>query len=673
MNSVAGNASGTAAALEAATRAAIASRFGRFAAGCALPALVWGATFAWAVPAHARAVGMALAAQLAALGAGWWAMRRTRAHGATVALAVATTLAVALTTTLLFVAVDTRGEVLGFALFTLCALAALLFPWGWRRELGLTAAALALLALAAPALRFALDASELGPVVTIAAILCVAIAEGHARNFRATLRREWSEAEVRRELAASRDTYRDITENARDFIWASDLEGRITYINEAGARILGFAPADIIGRNVDPYISNDPAGAGPAELRAHLAAGGTLPPTILEWRTVTGRTWVEVVAYAVHDAGGKVVGFRGISRDITERRLAETALRESEARYRGLVESQSALIYRADLAGNLTFLNEACRRTYGVENVPLASMNFLAFVHPDEADAARAALADVATLGRYRRVSRGRTPHGWIWIEWEVSAITDASGAVVEVQGVGRDVTEQRAADEALRQSLTALREREEQLRLMGLRQTAVREEERKRLGFDLHEGVCQELVGIGILIESARRRGISGPADETLGRAQTYLHAVNEHLRLLARELRPLQLADLGLGECLRALAKGMASPHTSITVGVPTGLPRLAEETEVAVYRVAQEALANAVRHAEAGCVALTLETFDDTLALEVRDDGCGFEREKLRATALGLVAMEERATAIGGRLHVHSRPGSGTTVRLECPLAA
>ena len=78
----------------------------------------------------------------------------------------------------------------------------------------------------------------------------------------------------------------------------------------------------------------------------------------------------------VRDASGNSIGFRGISRDVTERQLAETALRESEARYRGLVESQDALIYRADLQGNLTFLNEACRRAYGLEHdAPLALLH----------------------------------------------------------------------------------------------------------------------------------------------------------------------------------------------------------------------------------------------------------------------------------------------------------
>jgi PAS domain S-box-containing protein len=662
----------SAARLDLAARAAIAARFGRFTAGCLVPMVVWVCALSWVDPANLVPALVTLGAQGLVLAAAWRRIRLDPRDPRVASTTVAAGLAIAAANVALFVRAGTTGEVIGFVLFTICAMSALVFPWGWRRESVLTAGALALLAAGGPWTGYALPAAELVPVIAIAAILCVAIAEGHARNFHATLRRRWSEEEARRELAASRDTYRDITENARDFIWASDLEGRLTYVNETGARILGFAPAELLGRNVDEHIAPPQTNAAnAAALRAHLASGGVLPPTVLEWRSARGRMWVEVVAYAVRDADGTVVGFRGISRDVTERWLAETALRESEARYRGLVESQDALIYRADLDGNLTFLNDACRRKYGVEDTPLAELNFLTFVHPDDVEGARTILRTVHAGDRYRRTSRGRTPEGWRWVEWEVCAIADAAGTITEVQGVGRDVTERKSADEALQQSLAALREREEQLRLMGIRQTAIREDERKRLGFDLHDGVCQELVGIGILVESARQRGVSASAAATLATVQRHLRTVGEHLRLLARELRPLQLSDLGLGECLRALAKGMAENGPAISVDVPSDLPRLSEEVEVAVYRVAQEALANAVRHAHADAIALTVTTDDLTLALEVRDDGRGFDRDALRSRALGLVAMEERAVALGGRLAVRSAPGAGTTIRLECPI--
>ncbi len=650
----------------------IAERLPLFAAGFLIPMGVWALTIIAVHPNETAITVATLGLQSVILGIALAVSRRDPTHASVARIIGGTALVLAMTSSALFVRAGSTGEVLGFVLFTLCAMAALLFPWGWARELLLTVCVLTVYACAFPSLRFALGPVELTPVIAIAAALCVAIAEGNTRSFRAGLVRRWGEEAALRELAASRDTYRDITENARDFIWASDLEGRLTYINEAGARILGCTPAELIGRNIDQLITDHPTNATPTAMRRHLEAGGALPPTVLEWSTVTGRIWVEVLAYAVRDPAGVVIGFRGITRDVTERALAAAALSESEARYRGLVESQEALIYRADLQGNLTFLNEACRRKYDVESVALSQLNFLRFVHPDDESQARKALAAVLGGGRYQRTSRGRTPDGWRWIEWEVCAIPGGAGTVMEIQGVGRDVTEQRAADDALQHTLTALREREEQLRLMGLKQAAVREEERKRLGLDLHDGVCQELVGISILIESARQRGVSDMSDATLTRAQTYLRTVGEHLRVLACDLRPLQLADLGLAECLRTLGAATTVNGRMIVVTVPDDMRRLSEDTEVAVYRVAQEALANAVRHAGAEHVSLTLGTNGGALMLEVRDDGCGFERATLPAAALGLVAMEERATALGGALRVHSAPGTGTTVRLQCPLA-
>ncbi len=143
------------------------------------------------------------------------------------------------------------------------------------------------------------------------------------------------------------------------------------------------------------------------------------------------------------------------------------------------------------------------------------------------------------------------------------------------------------------------------------------------------------------------------------------------EHLRLLAGELRPLLLHDLGLEQSLRSLALGLASDTTNIQTVFATSVPRLAEALEVTVYRIAQEALTNALRHAQARTIRLELATRLGRLRLEIRDDGCGFDPSRRRTTALGLLSMEERALALGGRLTVTSLPGQGTTIVLECPL--
>src|SRR6185503_5656984 len=118
------------------------------------------------------------------------------------------------------------------------------------------------------------------------------------------------------------------------------------------------------------------------------------------------------------------------------------------------------------------------------------------------------------------------------------------------------------------------LRRSEEKLRLLAQRQAVIREEERKRLGFDLHDDVCQELVGIGILVESLRQQIAPVPAgvDTRIARISGYLVEVTEHLRQLARDLRPMLLRDLGLEESLHSLAEAMTGAGKPVEAVFPS-----------------------------------------------------------------------------------------------------
>jgi two-component system NarL family sensor kinase len=269
---------------------------------------------------------------------------------------------------------------------------------------------------------------------------------------------------------------------------------------------------------------------------------------------------------------------------------------------------------------------------------------------------------------------RSRTVTGWRWLEWEASAIRDADGSVLEGQATGRDVTERRRAQDALQASLEELRKSEEKLRLLAQRQVAVREEERKRLSYDLHDDVCQELVGVAILIEAVLGRIVASPPDvaSDLARATGYIKEVVEHLRVLSRELRPMLLHDLGLEGSLRSLATGLSSRTTTVRAVFASDIPRLEEADEVTIYRIAQEAVSNAIRHAGARFVTVSLAIADARLVLDVRDDGGGFDVVHAEPIhALGLASMEERAQALSGRLVVRSQRGAGTSITLDCPI--
>src|SRR5262249_31584735 len=159
----------------------------------------------------------------------------------------------------------------------------------------------------------------------------------------------------------------------------------------------------------------------------------------------------------------------------------------------------------------------------------MLGQDVLDWVHPADREAARIAFAsELAPPHRASLECRVEIDGQVRWFEWEGTAIFDEDGNAIELQSVGFDVTERRAAAERLQASLEELRRSEEKLRLLAQRQVAVREEERKRLGFDLHDGVCQELIGIGILVESVRRRHDAAreAGSEELARVGRYLGA---------------------------------------------------------------------------------------------------------------------------------------------------
>ncbi|MCC6764349.1 MAG: PAS domain S-box protein [Deltaproteobacteria bacterium] len=476
-------------------------------------------------------------------------------------------------------------------------------------------------------------------------------------------------------LRDSEARYRGLVELSQDLIVRMDLAGNLTFVNDAWCAKFGRGRAEALGQSVLPRILPSDQARTAEALRA-LARPPHRLRTEIRQETVEGLRWMEWEGCGIFAEDGTVIELQGIGRDVTQAHEAEEGLRVSEARYRSLVESQGAVVLRLDLDHRITFVNDYGWRLIGLPREAMLGRDVLEWVDAEDREAVRATLARELEPP-HRACMECRIPIGGEvrWFQWEGMLIFDERGAPIELQSVGFDVTERRAAADALRSSLEELRQSQEKLRLLAQRQAAVREEERKRVGFDLHDGVCQELIGVAIMVESVRSRHAAalGAAASDLRRVAAYLNEVVEHLRILAGELRPMLLHDLGLEGSLRSLALGLGGDGTKVEAVFRTAVPRLDEATEVAIYRIAQEALANALRHAHARTVELEVAAVADRLRLTVRDDGRGFEPDHCRSAALGLLSMEERALALGGRLEVRSTPGRGTVVSLECPLGA
>ena len=349
---------------------------------------------------------------------------------------------------------------------------------------------------------------------------------------------------------------------------------------------------------------------------------------------------------------------------------------ESEERFRVAFDCAPIGLVLVDTDGRVLQVNAAFERMAERRAEEIVGTPVDDFVHPEDrvlARAQRARITDESTATPESVVRLRRRDGSERWARVTRALARDGTGKPSYMIAQVEDVTERYQAEEALRSSLEELRQREEQLRLLAQRQVRVREEERRRLGFDLHDDVCQDLVGTGIMVESVRGRlqATDPEASRQLARVSGHLNDLGEHLRLVARELRPVLLHDLGLEDSVRSLASGLSSATTRVSAIFPTSIPRLSEDMEVAVYRIVQEAITNAIRHAAPAEIDVTLAAMDGTLRLEVRDDGRGFDVRARQRDALGLVSMEERALALGGKLSVDSAPGKGTSVLLTCPL--
>jgi signal transduction histidine kinase len=196
--------------------------------------------------------------------------------------------------------------------------------------------------------------------------------------------------------------------------------------------------------------------------------------------------------------------------------------------------------------------------------------------------------------------------------------------------------------------------------------------EERNRLARELHDAVSQKLFGAVLSAESAATLldRNSGEARAELERLRALVQEAMEELRSLVFELRPAALESEGLAAALRKHVDVLRRVYRR-EIELDVAAPSLqAPELEREVFRIAQEALQNALRHAQAEHVELRLAARDGSLQLTVSDDGIGFEpaAPAVRSHRLGLTSMEERAAALGGTLSIESQPGAGTTVRLE-----
>lgn len=219
------------------------------------------------------------------------------------------------------------------------------------------------------------------------------------------------------------------------------------------------------------------------------------------------------------------------------------------------------------------------------------------------------------------------------------------------------------------------LADREEALEHFAERMVELQESERRRLAGEVHDGISQRIVGLSFHLSAAADAVATAPqfAAEQIASAQHLADAALEETRLAIAGLRPPVLDDLGLAASIESLVRSV--PSEEVTIHVDAAPCELAEHLETAIYRIAQEALQNIVKHAGAQRAEVRLRQTDSSAVLDVSDDGQGFDPAALptgggRPVGYGLSGMRERAELIGARLEIDAERGQGTRLTLTVP---
>lgn len=353
---------------------------------------------------------------------------------------------------------------------------------------------------------------------------------------------------------------------------------------------------------------------------------------------------------------------------IAERKRAEMALRESEERYRALFENAKDAIYVHDLEGTYLSINRAAEKLSGYSREEIIGHNFKEFIAPEQVRYVRDSFwKKLAQLGETTYEVEVIAKDGRrVPIEVSSRAIYE-NGVLVGVQGMARDITERKLAQDALQ--------------MFSRHLIDAQEDERRRIARELHDQIGQILTAVKMNLHTVQQ---FCHASEAGSYVKDNIEAVDEALRLvrdLSVDLRPPILDDLGLATAVRWYVDRYTK-RTGLSVDVEIDLPdeneRFSRELETACFRIAQEALTNVVRHAKATQVLIRLTRDGDVLLLIVKDDGVGFDVERLhqrasRVATLGLISMQERAHAAGGTIEIDSAPTNGTEIRFTLPLDA
>lgn len=511
--------------------------------------------------------------------------------------------------------------------------------------------------------------------------------------------------------------YRSLVNNVSLGILRSTMgpPGRIIETNPALEKITGYSRDELLAMNMEDLYAH------PEERQAFMQKLASAKRTVtreLRWkRKDGGRIVVLDTVIAVRDSSGQILHFDAIIEDITERRRAEEALRESEERYRTLVENATDAIYMVDAHENILSVNQTTARFLGKRPEKLIGKK-VSDIFPPEIAARFTEEFRLTFRTGQSIMACDRLDAGWteLWVSTSLNPIRNSSGEVVAIMGVTRDITEQKRLERELQETNEQLDAQNEELQVQSEELMAQQQEllestqeaaRANQLKSEFLANMSHELrtplnaiIGFSQLLRDETPGKLNQEQkqclDDVLESSQHLLNLINEVLDLSKIESgrAELKLENVDLKELITPLTRVMrpilGQKKQELEVEIEAGLPQIRVD-KTKMGQVLRNLLANSSKFTpEGGKLWITAARADDWLHLSVIDNGAGIKKEDLErifepfcqldytpgngkgGTGLGLAVVKEIVERHGGQIRVESEYGRGSRFTISLPLA-
>ncbi len=446
-------------------------------------------------------------------------------------------------------------------------------------------------------------------------------------------------------LMESAARLRLITEQVPATIWTLDLDLKFTSSTGLALASLNLKNNEVVGRSLQEVFGNTEE-VSPRIAAHRRALSGERMTYEAGWG---GRIW-RINLEPLSDSNGKIIGCIGAAFDITDAKQTEARLKELA----DIVESSRDAIIRLNRDRNIVIWNKGAEELFGYPAAEAVGKHISILMPPDRAEEATVIRnkIDQRELVEIPETMR-RCKDGTLRdVSLKISPMIDPGGKLIGSAAIIRDITERKRLEKMLLE---------------------ISANERRRIGHDLHDGLGQHLAGTAFKAKALEEvlAGESSPHAKGVGELVNLINDAISQTRGLAQGLDPVDLEMAGLPAALKKLAV-QTTEQFRLTCDFSCNRERLDFQSPVglAFFRIAQEAIHNAISHGKATHIAIALEAESDNLCMMIRDNGSGFQVQENLMTGMGLRIMRYRAHAIGGSFTIRSKTNSGTEIVCIAP---